>query len=871
MKYLYLAEKPSTMNAVKKVYDQSSKPLGEIDFFALSGHICKLCEPKEYEDWDVKWKDRTLPMVPPDFKVGVINKAKVSELSQKLKQTSYDGIIVGTDSDVEGNGIYDLVEQYLGLQKYKALRFFETDLTPKGIMDSMSKLTDYHSNPRDVGMTESFRIRSRFDWLIGFNMTVAYTVKSGFLMKVGRVKAPTLKLVYDNCTAIDNFNSKTSYQPQIKTENPEITALLIDEDNKPLTYITKDEANKIIETFSGTVKVESFEKQKIRKQPNQLYKLSDIQYEAGQKFGYTPSRTLEIIQNLYEKYKVISYPRTDGRYVSQEKSKDFPQLLDAVKSIPELKDIAERVTSEDILAVQSNKRFVNDVEVAKTSHDALIPTGNTSPISSLPTDEKNICTMIFRRFLSIFLPPLDEEKTKVILNDNGNRFVATGSKVLNAGYTKLYQIPKDTPLPEVVKGQELKTSETQLHEVVTKPPTRFTQSSLIKAMENVQKYMSAGQLKDTMKKVGGIGQPSSRDSIISDLISTGYIEDVKSGKGKGLHITESGKAYIENLGDSSLVNPELSAQWEVYMNDIRSGERKYSDVYEMILEYTKTTLDELNKIKIKKINTKNREIIGKCPKCGRDVVKLPKGCGCSGYPECDFSIITTVAGKKLTDKNVKDLLTGKETDVIDGFINKKGKKFQASLMLDENKKIVWAPFEKDTNYKCPKCGKKILKTPIMYKCSDDDCGFVLWKSFGGRMLSNNQVENLLQGKPTGIIKGLKRKDGTTFDASLVIKDGKLVFESRRAEVTNYKCPKCGKSIISTDRTFECEGRKDKSCDFSIWKILPGGLITEKDLNDLIENKKTELKHNLKSKSGKNFDAYIILDENFKTKMEFPNS
>lgn len=309
MRYLYLAEKPSAMKSVKAAYNASSKPLGDIDFFALAGHICRLCEPKEYEDWDVKWADRKLPMIPNPFRVGILTDNKVKDLKEQLKKVKYDAIIVGTDSDVEGNGIYDLIETYLGLQNYKTYRFFESDLTPAGIMKSMNNLTDYHTNPRDVGMTQSFRIRSRFDWLIGFNMTVAYTVKSGFLMKVGRVKAPTLKLVYDNCKAIDGFSSKTAYQPAIVTENPEVAAYMIDDEGKAVSYADKNEAQKVLTTLSGEAEVLSFEKTAKKTQPDQLYKLTDIQVEAGSKYGYTPEKTLELIQSLYERHKLISYPR----------------------------------------------------------------------------------------------------------------------------------------------------------------------------------------------------------------------------------------------------------------------------------------------------------------------------------------------------------------------------------------------------------------------------------------------------------------------------------------------------------------------------------------------------------------------------------
>lgn len=858
MKYLYLAEKPSAMKAVKAAYEASNKPIGDIDFFALAGHICKLCEPKEYEQWNTRWADRDLPMIPNPFKVGILTDNKVKELREQLKKTQYDAIIVGTDSDVEGNGIYDLIETYLGLQNYKTYRFFESDLTPAGIMKSMNNLTDYHSNPRDVGMTQSFRIRSRFDWLIGFNMTVAYTVKSGFLMKVGRVKAPTLKLVYDNCKAIDGFSSKTSYQPAITTENPEITAYMIDDDGKAASYPDKKDAQKILDSLTGEATVLSFDKTTKKTQPDQLYKLTDIQVEAGSKYGYTPEKTLELIQSLYERHKLISYPRTDGRYVSTEKSKDFARLLKAVETMPGLTDIVKTITPDAIKTAQNNKRFVNDEEVQKSSHDALIPTGETSAINNLTRDEMNICEMIFKRFLAIFLPQLEEEKTKAVLSDNEIKFTCTGSRVLKPGFTILFSKPKEEPLPTLSSGQKLKEGKRLLHEIISKPPARFTQATLLKAMENVQKYMAADEteLKNAMKKAGGIGQPSSRAAIIAELVSTGYMEDIKSGRGKGLHITDSGKRYIENLGASSIVSPELSAQWEVYMNDIREGNMTYDEVYQKVIDYVYQSLKELEGMHIQKVTAGNRKEVGRCPKCGKPVVELTKGYGCSGYPECDFSIFKTVAGVTLKEKEISALLSGKQTDIIKGFKKHNGDTFSAALILDKDYKLTWAPFEAETNLICPKCGKHLMKTPASYRCSS--CNFTLWTTICEKLLTEKQVETLLQGKPTDVIKGFKRKDGSSFNASLVIKDGQLSWYRPEPTDTGLKCPKCGSPIIDDGRTFSCQ--KKEACGFVIWKAISGTVLNKKDLQDLLEKKKTEIKNMKSAKTGNSYKGRVILNE-----------
>lgn len=219
-KYLFIAEKPSLMREVEKTYKKNKKEIdsivGEIDFISLSGHVCRLLKPDEYSEWNTKWADIDLPMIPKVFKIGAMDDKKkmVKDIKDKLKSTKYDGIIVGTDSDVEGNGIYYLLEKHLSLSKMQALRFYENDMTEKALLESLKTLTDYHTNPRDVHMTEAFKIRSHMDWLIGMNFSVGFSVKSGFTMRVGRVKAPTLKLVYDNSKDIDEFIPHTDYELQ---------------------------------------------------------------------------------------------------------------------------------------------------------------------------------------------------------------------------------------------------------------------------------------------------------------------------------------------------------------------------------------------------------------------------------------------------------------------------------------------------------------------------------------------------------------------------------------------------------------------------------------------------------------------------------
>lgn len=787
MKYLYIAEKPSSMQAAKSAYEAAGCPLGQIDFIGLAGHVCGLLEPKEYPQWQKKWRDLPLPMVPDDFQVKPIKKDIVKKVRDMLKNGKYDAIIVGTDSDVEGNGIYALLEKYLHLENFKALRFFEKDLTNKGLMNSFANLTDYHTNPRDVGMTEAYWIRAKFDWLIGFNLSVAYTVKTNMNMRVGRVKAPTLKLVYDNCRAIDNFVKKSSYLPTIITADPIITATLIDEEGKDFAYPERKDAELFLKSLGDTAIVKKIEKKIEKKPPQQLYKLTDVQYEAGQKYGYSPEQVLNFIQSLYEK-KVVSYPRTEGKYVSSEKAKEFPVLLKAVAAVPGLSEVVENITPADIRKASSSKRFVNDAEVNKTSHDALIPTGKKPDYTEMSKGEKDICTMIYKRFLAIFLPDFIEEKRKYYLDVDGNPFICKGSTVINKGFTAIFDTkPKENLLPDVKEGQKLDIDKKDVHEVVSKPPARFTQGTLLKEMENIQKYMPESEFKTIMKEVEGIGMPSSRAKIISDLLSTGYMME----KGKGLYMTPMGISYIQYLDGQSITDPVLSAQWELHMKHVREGSESFDKVQEQILDYVKGAVKETMNHEFKQFEDpgkKNTETELMCPVCGHPLRKMNWGYGCSEYQNgCKFAI-GKICGKMLTESQVKKLLNKGEIGPLTGFTKKDGSKFEATLVLEEEKtadgsfyKVGFKRFASkeaempDLYARCPKCGGKIIKGPYGWVC-EKGCKPIVSYEICHRRMEQDMAEALFTAGQTPVLEGFfSDKKQRYFQAGLKIDGDKVSF------------------------------------------------------------------------------------------------
>lgn len=777
--YLFIAEKPSLMREVEKTYKKHitevNSKVGKIDFIALSGHVCRLIKPNEYEVWDKKWAEIDLPMIPSVFKIEVMEDKKkiVKDIKDKLKSTKYDGIIVGTDSDVEGNGIYYLLETHLSLRKMNALRFYETDLTDKALLESLFTLTDFHTNPRDVHMTEAFKIRSQMDWLIGMNFSVGFSVKSGFTMRVGRVKAPTLKLVYDNSKDIDEFVPHTDYE-LLAAYKEGFDGTYVNSDGN-VRFKTEKEAIDFGKKLSRNGIVKSITKKIAKTNAPQLYKLSDIQIEAGKQFGYDPSKTLSLVQSLYETHKVVSYPRTDGRYISEEKAKELPILLKAVAAIPELKSIVDGVTSSDIDRVKKNNKVVNDVEAKKASHDALLPTGKIPDISKLSKDELNIMTLIYKRLLALFLPALEEEKTVVIVDIDGNDFKTNGKIILNKGWTSIYdKKTTDTELPEIKKGDKVNIQEYKTVEKTTTPPVRLTQSTLIAAMENIAKYIEDKKLQTVMKDVKGIGMPSSRAKIILDLIKSGYMEE--KGKAKALYITDTGKKYIENIQNFSICKPELTAEWETRMQHIKEGSETYEKVEEHMITYVKDMCHEIEKADIKKSGWSGSEATGlNCPICKKPMMKSKFGWYCSGKKEkeCSFSIPLEIASKKLTDANVKSLLEKGVTKEIAGFKSKAGKNFSAKLKLN-NYKIEF-DFDKAEDkktkeeYKCPHCGGNIVPDQWSWKC-EKNCGFSLSYKIAGKQMKESDLKDLICNKKTKKIDGFTSKAGKKFSAALKLKD-----------------------------------------------------------------------------------------------------
>jgi len=864
--YLFIAEKPSAMRAVKDAYEKNSKDIinrvGTIEFVALAGHVCRYLEVSEYKKYlgedgkRINWKEIPLPIdVPMTITYnGKSGKEKIENIKSKLSSHQYDGIIVGTDSDVEGNGIYWLLSRYLNLDKYETLRFFEQSLTEKEIVKSLLSMTDFKTYPRDVNMTNAYIVRSQFDWAVGMNATVGITVAAGGLCKIGRVKAPTIKLVHDATAAFDNFKEHSDYL--IRANYAEGFSGILVREKDPIAFPSKEAAEKYIDGINGTAAIVSeFTSNQVKTPPLQFHKLSTLQVEAGTAYGYNPEKTLSLVQSLYEKH-FVSYPRTDGMYLSEEAAKELPSYINNAKAVQELIPFISRIRQEDIEALKADKRFVNDKEVAKASHTALMPEGKPI-LSSLTPEEANIYSLICRRLIAAFIGNLVEEKVGLNAIIGTDTFRSTSSKVISEGWKELYRTKdkqESEPIPcDLRKGSILKVRKFDTKERKATKPKLLTTATLIDAMENISRYIEDKELRQVMRDAKGIGTPATRASIINDIIDTGYVS--KSGKNETLRITPQGKNYIGVIGSFSIVDPAESARIETIFQKVKEGAATIENATGFAKEFVNKFITTIQTGKVKRMN----EIV-KCPYCDGMIVRNSWGYGCSNWKQEDGGCKFSVNNKegKITDADIEELVQLGETSVIDGIaVGKNGKPFNAALVLCEKGSQYTTEYKfpdkkssetEKLSMACPWCSGEIVKSSAGYGCTnwkdaDGGCKFFVGSKDG--KVTQDHIKELISNGITSVIKDIGvGKSGKPFSAALSLNPKGSAYATAykfddtsgtnaAPEHTGIKCPWCGGEIMKYSSGYGCANVKeeDGGCRFFVGN--KNGEITDEDIQELV--------------------------------------
>jgi DNA topoisomerase-3 len=704
MKTLVIAEKPSVardiVDALPGSFD-NNKTFYEGDEYVVTfavGHLLELSDPEDYDPAWKSWKLDTLPIVPTEFKVrprDAKSKKQLSVIHKLLKRDDVDRVINACDAGREGELIFTHIYETSKIDK-PIDRLWINSMTKQAIRDGFEKLRpSEHVEP----LREAARSRSEADWLVGMNATRAATVRRGWgagVVSLGRVQTPTLAMMVKREREIQAFVSEP-YWLVHGSFDPRYHGLWFEDDETRL----KDgkRADDIVEKVTGkTGRVESVERKEHSERAPLLYDLTSLQRDANRRYGFSARRTLSAAQSLYEGKKAITYPRTNSRYLSGDL---VPQLKPTAETLVPIAEYAKGARYVLELEQLPLGRVVNDAKV--DDHHAIIPTDISHDLSSFSPDERRIFDLIARRFLAVFHPPARFARTTVVTEVEGERFRTRGKVTLEAGWRGVYGVeveeakPQDEEaegegeLPALQQGQEVKCVEAVSEAKETRPPPRYTEATLLSAMETAGKLVDDEELREAMKE-RGLGTPATRAEIIETLIRREYIERA----GKDLQPTPKGLSVVTMLEEHPITSAELTGDWEKQLVDIEHGNGERETFMNGIAGFAKTTVEQIANLPDEKIRVERVEL-GLCPKCGAETGEIIKenarAYGCTSWksrdePGCGFVIWKRVAGRTLTPEVARQLLeNGRTREVLSGFRSRAGKPFRARLVLKEDGKV----------------------------------------------------------------------------------------------------------------------------------------------------------------------------------------
>src|SRR3954465_14964070 len=686
--------------------DGSSGGGGYVVTWAV-GHLVGLAPPDEYDPKLKKWRFADLPILPEKFKLipnDERSRKQLAAVHKLIKRDDVDLIVNACDAGRGGEVIFGYVYETAGVDK-PVQRLWLSSMTKKAIGDAFGRL-----RPGDEmrPLEDAARSRSEADWVVGMNSTRAASIRlrAAFdgAVSLGRVQTPTLALVARREEEIRAFKPEPYWLVEAGFAAPE-------ERHYSGRYLggkrlkTEDEATGVVDATTGQPgEITKLEKKEERERPQLLYDLTSLQRHANTLYGFSARRTLAAAQRLYEEHKAITYPRTNSRYLTGDMVAEIKPTAELVGHNPQYAKGAEFVTALESLPLQ---RVVNDKKVS--DHHALIPTRSEHDLSRMGQDELKVYDLVAKRFLAVFHPEAVYERTRVETTVVEHVFRTSGRRLIEAGWKSVYgeeaqdgragdeDSGGDQLLPKLVQGESVETRSVDALRKETQPPRRFTEASLLAAMETAGKEIEDAELREAMKD-SGIGTPATRASIIERLISVGYIER----DGRALVATEKGIQVIRLLGEHPLTSAQLTGDWEHRLGLIERGEDTRPAFMGDIAKFTTETVKELDKLKGVQIE---RAKLGPCPVCGREIVENRKGYSCwsKDDPGCGFVIWKRKAGKSLPVSVAKELIEslresrerGEDPGVrrtakqVTGFRGRSGRTFRAKLKLEQDDEGKW--------------------------------------------------------------------------------------------------------------------------------------------------------------------------------------
>ncbi len=781
----------------------------------------------------------------------------------------------------------------------------------------------------------------------------AAATKGYTAIAIGRVMTCVLGMVVNREREIRNFKETSFYRvvgdftdANIEAEWKAVEGSVYFESTKLYKengFKEKEDAEALIASFEGKeAVVRTLEKGISKKKAPLLFNLAELQAECAKRFKISPDQTLQVAQDLYEK-KLTTYPRTDARVLTTAVAQEIDKTLVPLKGYTPTQQFTDHILTKKRYTSIAKTQYTDDSKV--TDHYAIIPTGQLTELGTLTPLQTKVFDLIVRRFLSIFYPPAEYQTLKLVVGIEKESLFASAKvlKVLevlgktledadedenaedgqkktdkntteDGGKEKKNNAKKLLALAAVLKqGDILTVNGFEVRESKTTPPKRYTSGSMILAMENAGQLIEDEELRAQIKG-SGIGTSATRAEIIKKLIRIGYLN--LNQKTQVITPQNFGEMVYEVVAMTvpALLNPKMTASWEKGLDGITNGTVDVNDYRAKLEDFIRRETiqirdqDLTNKIaaQISPFSGKGARGLGarrklevQCPACGGDIVTTPFGYGCANYQKdgsgCNF-VIGTIAGRALSDEECIALVRDGHTAVLNGFVSKKKKKFDAVLVLEKDndgKYTVSFNFEnveakKIKDVVCPLCGGEIVQTPFGYGCAkydredENSCRFSIGK-MAGKELSESQVRELLTNGRTSTIRGFKSKAGKKFDACIAFsrdESGKvtgLKFDFENVEQQKLKdavCPLCGGEIVKTSFGYGCANynREDAehSCRFSINNNIAGVKISDAVAKKLLSEKKTEKLEGFLAKSGAKFDAALKLTDDGQVVFDFPD-
>ncbi|KQW91382.1 DNA topoisomerase III [Massilia sp. Root418] len=835
-KTLIIAEKPSVANDIAKSLGGFTKhdEYFESDEYVLSsavGHLLEIAVPEEHDVKRGKWSFAHLPMIPPYFALNPIAKteSRLKVLNKLIKRKDVTGLINACDAGREGELIFRLIAQN-AKAKQPVQRLWLQSMTPNAIREGFNNL---RSDDEMLPLADAARCRSEADWLIGINGTRAMTAfnsKEGgfYLTTVGRVQTPTLSIVVEREEKIKKFVSRDYWEVRAEFicaagvyEGRWMDSSFKKDENDPEKRAerlwSKAAADSIALACKGKQGNVTEESKPTTSMAPGLFDLTSLQREANGRFGFSAKNTLGLAQALYEKHKVLTYPRTDSRHLPEDYLDTVKEVLGVLGQNNNYHTFAKQILAKGW--VKPNKRIFDNSKIS--DHFAIIPTGIAPKNLSEP--EQKLYDLVTRRFMAVFFPAAEFQVTTRYTEVSGHQFKTEGKVMTNAGWMAIYgkDVAGDDDkegsgmLVPVAKGEKVHTEKVTPNGLVTKPPARYTEATLLSAMEGAGKLVDSDELRDAMAGKG-LGTPATRAAIIEGLLGEKYLLR------EGRELMPTAKAsqlmtLLRGLGVNELTAPELTGEWEYKLSQMEKGRISREEFMREIAQMTQIIVKRAKEYDNDTIPGDYATLTTPCPNCAGVVKENYRRFACT---KCEFSMSKTPGSRQFEIAEVEQLLKDRTIGPLQGFRSKMGRPFAAILRIVRDEDISNFKLEFDFGQNdeegedgegvdftgqtpvgpCPKCAANVYEMGLAYVCEHSvakpkTCDFRSGRIILQQEILPEQMSKLLNEGKTDLLPGfVSQRTRRPFKAFLVKgKDGKISFEFEERKAKPGAKPKAGKA------------------------------------------------------------------------------